>query len=438
MQSSPLYKAFANSISDNTLDVSCDFDPNAGSASGQDIDSESFRARAIESCTTDNDCNTRVAGSVCLPMSDVRNTRHDGMWELKKNIPVLSANGTWLVSNIKVTDMQGNQRTYFPDEIKEISGGALVYVYSGLCFTSPWLCEDPSADPAAYSPLDGQWSIDPQGLGMRDPSNVPNVTLDPLNAPSPNDKFALAIADDCTGNSGSSSSDCKGRGLNVLGIRQIFGEDGPVTTANCALKIDLTNGKAGTPDTYDCNGSATGDYRMFVYADPLPRRAVKWPELHNVPSVRNLQQLIRQDDERNQKQNWIYSYYRKKWSNTPYCHRLKPDFENRVSCQCHANAVALSEEEETTDMKNAARYAYLLECMKSDDLGLSYVPDTPTLVVKWPTSSKACRCDRAAFDLYWEDYIQIDEVCYKLKPMFNQPTEVCRNRFEGSYEKEND
>ena len=78
---------------------------------------------------------------------------------------------------------------------------------------------------------------------------MPNNSYDPLNKPSPNDNFALAIADDCTGNSGSSSSNCKGRGLSVLGIRQIFGAEGPVMPGNCAPKIDLTNGVPGTPDT---------------------------------------------------------------------------------------------------------------------------------------------------------------------------------------------
>ena len=76
--------------------------------------------------------------------------------------------------------------------------------------------------------------------------------------------------------------------------------------------------------------------------------------------------------------------------NTPYRHRLKPDFENRVSCKCHSEAIVESEKEETLDMKNAARYAYLLECMKSDDLGLdAYKADTATLVTKWPTIPKS-------------------------------------------------
>ena len=59
----------------------------------------------------------------------------------------------------------GQSEGHLPAEIKEISGGAVVYVYSGLCFTSPWLCEDPLRILATA--LVGQWSIDPQALGRR-------------------------------------------------------------------------------------------------------------------------------------------------------------------------------------------------------------------------------------------------------------------------------
>ena len=57
-------------------------------------------------------------------------------------------------------------------------------------------------------------------------------------------------------------------------------------------------------------------------------------QLHNIPAVRTLQELVRQDDERQQKQEWLYSYYRRKWSNTPYCHRIKPDFSQALTCSC--------------------------------------------------------------------------------------------------------
>ena len=429
------------------------------------------------------------------------NSRHKGIWQLKKLIPVLAANGTWLVSAITVTDFQRNSRSYTPAEIDKISNGAAsVEVLSGLCFTSPWLCEDPEGDPAAYSPLVGYWEIDINGRGLRDPAYVANEEWDKLCAgSSPEDlaalpynpcggksgKFGKSIADDCTGSSGSSTSDCKGAGLNVVGLRQVFGKFGPVDKTNCRGKLNegVTGNpmrwweknelpgkhqhiktpasasgemREGTPDMYDCYGEPHGDYRKFVYAEPLQRRAVQWPQLHNIPAVRTLQELVRQDDERQQKQEWLYSYYRRKWSNTPYCHRIKPDFSQALTCSCHKKAVDTSEQESTVDEKNAARKSYLIECAntlydegtdgyfmntypdmfdvdndgdKSEYNGIAYTPSKRILVTKKPTESKACRCDLAAFDMGWEDFVQIDEICYKMIPMFNQPTEVCINQF---------
>jgi hypothetical protein len=429
------------------------------------------------------------------------NSRHKGIWQLKKLIPVLAANGTWLVSAITVTDFQRNSRSYTPAEIDKISNGAAsLEVLSGLCFTSPWLCEDPEVDPAAYSPLVGYWEIDVNGRGLRDPAYIANEDWDKLCAGLPPEdlaalpynpcggkagKFGKSVADDCTGSSGSSTSDCKGGGLNVVGLRQVFGKFGPVDKTNCRGKLgegitgspmkwwnkDQLPGKhqhprppataggemrEGTPDAYDCYGEPHGDYRKFVYAEPLTRRAVQWPQLHNIPSVRTLQELIRQDDERHQKQEWLYSYYRRKWSNTPYCHRLKPDFSQGLACSCHKKAIDASEQENTVDEKNLARKSYLLECSntlyqegtdghfmntfvdmfdddndgdKTEFNGIAYTPSLELLVTKKPTESKACRCDLAAFDMGWEDFVQIDEICYKLIPMFNQPTEVCINQF---------
>ena len=447
----------------------------------------------IDGYLTTNGATNKILGEA--------NSRHKGIWQLKKLIPVLAANGTWLVSAITVTDFQGNTRGYTPAEIDKISNGAAsLEVLSGLCFTSPWLCEDPEFDPAAYSPLVGYWEIDINGRGLRDPAYVSNEDWDKLCASSsPEDlaalpynpcggksgKFGKSVADDCTGSSGSSTSDCKGSGLNVVGLRQVFGKFGPVDKTNCRGK--LAEGKTGnamrwweknqlpgkhqhpktpanaagamlegTPDTYDCYGEPHGDYRKFVYAEPLQRRAVQWPQLHNIPAVRTLQELIRQDDERDQKQEWLYSYYRRKWSNTPYCHQLKPDFTQGVTCSCHKKAIEASEQEATADEKNAARYSYLLECAstlyeegtdgyymntypdmfdndndgdKSEYNGIAYVPTLKVLVTKRPTESKACRCDLVAFDMGWEYFAQIDEICYKKVPMFNQPTEVCINQF---------
>ena len=429
------------------------------------------------------------------------NSRHKGIWQLKKLIPVLAANGTWLVSSITVTDFQGNVRGYTPGEIDVISNGAAsVEVLSGLCFTSPWLCEDPQKDPAAFSPLVGYWEIDINGRGLRDPAYVANEEWDKLCAGyTPEQllalpynpcggklgKFGKSIADDCSGSSGSSTSDCKGAGLNVVGLRQIFGKFGPVDKTNCRGKLgegitgspmrwwekDQLPGKhqhpkppasasgemrQGTPDMYDCYGEPHGDYRKFVYAEPLQRRAVQWPQLHNIPAVRTLQELVRQDDERDQKQEWLYSYYRRKWSNTPYCHRLKPDYSQGLTCSCHTKAIQMSEMEVLVDEKNAARKSYLLECKNtlyepetdghfmntyadifdadndgdtSEYNGISYTPTLAILVTKKPTESKACHCDLVAFDMGWEYFVQIDEICYKLIPMFNQPTEVCINKF---------
>ena len=86
-------------------------------------------------------------------------SRHDGYWKLKKNIPPLSANGTWRVSSLAVTDLQGNRKTYTTSEIGRITQ-AYVEVFSGLCFTSPWLCVDTGSDPAAVAWLDGFWALE--------------------------------------------------------------------------------------------------------------------------------------------------------------------------------------------------------------------------------------------------------------------------------------
>ncbi len=85
-------------------------------------------------------------------------SRHDGYWKLKKNISPLAANGTWRVSEVSLTDLQGNVKTYNSQEIAQIST-AYVEVYSGLCFTSPWLCAD-SSDPSSVAFLDGYWALD--------------------------------------------------------------------------------------------------------------------------------------------------------------------------------------------------------------------------------------------------------------------------------------
>ena len=86
-------------------------------------------------------------------------SRHDGQWKLKKQIAPLSANGTWRVSSLAVTDLQGNRRSYSTTEIAEITS-AYVEVFSGLCFTSPWLCVDTESDPSSLAELTGYWELD--------------------------------------------------------------------------------------------------------------------------------------------------------------------------------------------------------------------------------------------------------------------------------------
>jgi hypothetical protein len=85
-------------------------------------------------------------------------------WKLKKNIQPLSANGTWRVAEVRLTDLQGNQRLYESAEIETISQ-AYVDVLSGLCFTSPWLCAD-EGDPASVAMLSGFWSLDTSSPGF--------------------------------------------------------------------------------------------------------------------------------------------------------------------------------------------------------------------------------------------------------------------------------
>jgi len=85
-------------------------------------------------------------------------SRHDGYWKLKKNIQPLAANGTWRVSSVTIIDLQGNQRDYNTEQINEITS-AFVDVFSGLCFTSPWLCAD-DKDPASEAWLTGYWAMD--------------------------------------------------------------------------------------------------------------------------------------------------------------------------------------------------------------------------------------------------------------------------------------
>jgi hypothetical protein len=69
-------------------------------------------------------------------------TRLNGKWQLQKAIPSLSANGTWAVSFIRLTDLQGNSHTYYEQELIQLGINTKYQVISALCMTSPWLCPD--------------------------------------------------------------------------------------------------------------------------------------------------------------------------------------------------------------------------------------------------------------------------------------------------------
>ena len=69
-------------------------------------------------------------------------TRLNGKWELQKAIPALSANGTWAISFIRLTDLQGNRYTYYEPELIQNNVNTKYQVVSALCMTSPWLCPE--------------------------------------------------------------------------------------------------------------------------------------------------------------------------------------------------------------------------------------------------------------------------------------------------------
>jgi hypothetical protein len=69
-------------------------------------------------------------------------TRLNGKWELQKAIPALSANGTWAIRFIRLTDLQGNRYTYYEPELIQNNVNTKYQVVSALCMTSPWLCPE--------------------------------------------------------------------------------------------------------------------------------------------------------------------------------------------------------------------------------------------------------------------------------------------------------
>ncbi len=89
-------------------------------------------------------------------------SRNNGYWKLSKLIQPLAPNGTWTVKRLRVTDLAGNILEYSTAEINQITQ-AYVEVFSQLCFTSPWLCEDTENDPAAHAELTGYWQLNAAG-----------------------------------------------------------------------------------------------------------------------------------------------------------------------------------------------------------------------------------------------------------------------------------
>ena len=76
------------------------------------------------------------------PAYGYTSTRLNGRWELQKAIPALSANGTWAITFIRLTDLQGNRYTYNEQELIDNGVNTKYQVVSALCMTAPWLCPE--------------------------------------------------------------------------------------------------------------------------------------------------------------------------------------------------------------------------------------------------------------------------------------------------------
>ena len=80
--------------------------------------------------------------SIMRTSANSAGTRLQGEWVLKKAIPALSANGTWAVTFVRLTDLQGNVYTYLENELQANGVNTKYEIISALCMTSPWLCPE--------------------------------------------------------------------------------------------------------------------------------------------------------------------------------------------------------------------------------------------------------------------------------------------------------
>jgi hypothetical protein len=96
--------------------------------------------KTVEIMTSGRDGSDTTA--IMRTSANSAGTRRMGTWVLKKAIPSLSANGTWAVSFIRLTDLQGNQKVYYENELIGMGINTKYEVISALCMTSPWLCPE--------------------------------------------------------------------------------------------------------------------------------------------------------------------------------------------------------------------------------------------------------------------------------------------------------
>ena len=108
----------------------------------------------------------------------------------------MAAAGKWRVRYVRVSDLQGNTRTYQTQELVDNGWQTEFSVLSGLCYASPWLCIDPKADPSAVAPIEDSlpYVCDPAEIAMKTchPSNEPywNLTR-PIYNNMPENGFSL-------------------------------------------------------------------------------------------------------------------------------------------------------------------------------------------------------------------------------------------------------
>ena len=89
----------------------------------------------------------------------------------------MAAAGKWRVRYVRVSDLQGNTRTYQTQELVDNGWQTEFTVLSGLCYASPWLCIDPNVDPSAVAPLEDSLPY------VCDQAEIQMKTCHPSNAP---------------------------------------------------------------------------------------------------------------------------------------------------------------------------------------------------------------------------------------------------------------